>query len=591
LKTSGNRPFHSGLHSQGVDVLPKAQTINPPPSRIPLRPPPKPPLEQRNVVREEPNHTLARRARYGGLPEHEQFMSKAGRPKEDTFFGLWKMSTGYKQILGGLERYHGAFGQEALKDVPGKDELQTTVWLQTMREELDDLHDSTSSYLRKGGHTRKEEVRQLQSQIEHDTRVVQRLLNDIEKGGTIPDMPLSDIVAYARQGIQLKDMEEFHARGLSPNEARELVDNEIARAKVINQWDDYLEAGFTIGEALLLERHGLGLDGGKLYREWNLAITEDTIVKGCRDDVLLAPMTRLGKGKFNEVFTSRYDSPDGEFRGVFKPLKKPDPTRTQVVEKTWVAGEIGIDRYDPQIAMRCLATCETAKLLGFDVVPRTEIGIGTPPPPSNQEPQLGLVMDHAKGFRAKQYAPRAFNNPDVRREVTKLQLLDHLTGQGDRHGNNYFIHEDESGKITVTGIDNDLCFGKKPHDPNGIGHAPTVEKIGFNGTGMPPVMDTDMVEAFEKLTPEILEKSLAGKLTAEEIEAAKKRLEGIKKHIETLRANNMIIEPEEWGDPKVTQALTRDNSYVGREGKLGPDPDTQELDEFDRILQQFLLDE
>jgi hypothetical protein len=32
------------LHCQGVDILPKAQTITPPPPRMPLRLPPKPPL-------------------------------------------------------------------------------------------------------------------------------------------------------------------------------------------------------------------------------------------------------------------------------------------------------------------------------------------------------------------------------------------------------------------------------------------------------------------------------------------------------------------------------------------------------------------
>ena len=50
------------------------------------------------------------------------------------------------------------------------------------------------------------------------------------------------------------------------------------------------------------------------------------------------------------------------------------------------------------------------------------------------------------------------------RELTKLQLLDQLTGQGDRHRGNYFVDIQGSGnKVTVkvTGIDNDLCFGSK----------------------------------------------------------------------------------------------------------------------------------
>jgi len=581
------------LHSQGVDVLPKVQTIKEHQPRMPLHPPPKPPIHERTVDLGEKHYTLARPARYGGLPEHTQFMDKAGRPKEDRLFGLWKMSTGYRNLLGGLELYHQRYGQNALNDVPGRDKLMSTTWLESMRHHLDVLRDRCGRYIRDGGHTRKDAVHELRSQIDHETRVVQRLLNDIEKGVPVPDMPLSEIVAYARQGIQLEDMQELHAQHLSPNQARELIDQQIARARVEERGGDYLREGFTVGEALLLERHDLGIEVGRMYREWNIPITEDTIAKRLTDDMLLGPMKRLGKGKYNEVFTARYETPDGELRGVFKPMKKPDVTRTEPVEKTWVAGKIGIDRYDPQIAMRTLATCETAKLLGFDVVPRTQIGIGTPPPPPrNQEPQLGIVMEQAKGHLARQCDRDTFNHPDVRREVTKLQLLDHLTGQGDRHGNNYFIHQDENGKIIVTGIDNDACFGKEPHDPNGIAYRGNKETEGFNGTTMPPVMDTEMARVFEELTPEALEEALAGKLTDDEIQAAKDRLAGIKEHIQELRKGGMIIAPEQWGDPMVTAALDNTNSYVGRDGGFGPPGHNPEINQAQQnILAQFNLDD
>jgi hypothetical protein len=216
--------------------------------------------------------------------------------------------------------------------------------------------------------------------------------------------------------------------------------------------------------------------------------------------------------------------------------------------------------------MRNIATTDVAKLLGFNVVPRTEIGSRTPPPPpDNQPPQLGMVMAMAQGSPGAKTHFSVFTNPDVRREVTKLQMLDHLVGQGDRHGNNYFINVDSNGKVTVTGIDNDQCFGKDLHDPNGIAYAKTDQSKGFRGTLMPPVIDTEMAKAFEDMKPEDLEASLTGKLTPAEIAAAKDRLAGIKSHIAKLRSQDMIISPNEWDSDKVSNTLKSSNSYVGRD--------------------------
>ena len=47
------------------------------------------------------------------------------------------------------------------------------------------------------------------------------------------------------------------------------------------------------------------------------------------------------------------------------------------------------------------------------------------------------------------------------RELNRLQWLDLMTGQMDRHNNNYFIHIDkDTHKVTVTGIDNDAGYSK-----------------------------------------------------------------------------------------------------------------------------------
>ena len=50
---------------------------------------------------------------------------------------------------------------------------------------------------------------------------------------------------------------------------------------------------------------------------------------------------------------------------------------------------------------------------------------------------------------------------DIMRQLNRLQWLDIVTGQMDRHGGNYFIHVDrQSHNVTVAGIDNDACYSK-----------------------------------------------------------------------------------------------------------------------------------
>ena len=50
---------------------------------------------------------------------------------------------------------------------------------------------------------------------------------------------------------------------------------------------------------------------------------------------------------------------------------------------------------------------------------------------------------------------------DIKRELNRLQWLDLVTGQMDRHEDNYFIHVDRTThQVTVKGIDNDACYSQ-----------------------------------------------------------------------------------------------------------------------------------
>lgn len=97
---------------------------------------------------------------------------------------------------------------------------------------------------------------------------------------------------------------------------------------------------------------------------------------------------------------------------------------------------------------------------------------------------FGFYMEKAKGMTACSFVQgKSSSSPDagmsaadlkrlpssdrqtvkagIMRELNRLQWLDLVTGQADRHWNNYFIHVDRKTlKVTVKGIDNDAGYSQ-----------------------------------------------------------------------------------------------------------------------------------
>jgi hypothetical protein len=127
-----------------------------------------------------------------------------------------------------------------------------------------------------------------------------------------------------------------------------------------------------------------------------------------------------------------------------------------------------------QTANLNLATQDTAKVFGCDdVIVKYSVG--------NHDGQFGVFMEKAKGcsggaFAAKSnsggggIAPadlhkitdaeeRAKIQGSIAKKLNRLMWLDMITGQGDRHHGNYFVHiDDKTHEVTVKGIDNDASF-------------------------------------------------------------------------------------------------------------------------------------
>jgi hypothetical protein len=309
----------------------------------------------------------------------------------------------------------------------------------------------------------------------------------------------------------------------------------------------------------------------------------------------------LGNGAYNVVYLARYRSPndqDGYAERVFK--------REPTGYATGNPGNLGNNSL-----RNCLASFWDQRI-GFNVLARTEIGrVGG---------QLGISMSRARGDEAyaqqvgqkheevvtpqSKYATllqhrnliqndgelrrnlcqryrlteirvndknelvvmpalvaQHKEDPQLQKELTKLQLMDALIGNRDRHLSNYFVDFDpETGKITVTGVDNDDAFNRSITNPKQFsGHNTRV--------GLPPVVDREMFDAINGIDETEYRQSL-GRLSSREADAAVSRLRHVKSHLQTLERTGRVIEPDDpagWGSPEVTSLLTSKNSYVGRD--------------------------
>lgn len=551
------------LQGQQVQSLPHAQSVLQGPSQE--RSTASRPQPQVQVGKAAPQ--LARLARFGALPTSAELMTRAGRPKDDLRFGLFTVqrSTHYKAILAGLDACHRTTAAAMTPQGGGNPSARELVnAAETLQTQLDALAQAADRYGSNAKHTRTGNVEDLRSQIAHEREVLQGVIDEFKAGATLPPgASIADVLAFAREGVSLADMTRLLARGLLPSqaaEARELIDSERGRNLLENpdELARYTDAGFDAGEAYLLEVSGAHEQGGQVYRSFGLPITHQTVVTSGADAHRLGTARELGHGQFNQVFTVRYGGPDGVQHQVFKPLS--------LREEGWVAEKIGIPQDFPRTANRNLATADVARALGFDVVVGCRIGTCTLENPDGSSSEcIGMVLNHAPGRPAHECSFLTLCNPEVQREITKLQLLDHIVGQGDRHAGNYFVDVAPDGRVKVSGIDNDQCFGDKTLHGNDIAWSSAKERSGYRGTLMPPVVDTEMAAAIRALTPADLHKLLGDKLSPEELEAANSRLSSVQNHIDRLEQLGLVIPPEQWGQRPRADLFTPGNSYFARD--------------------------
>jgi len=157
---------------------------------------------------------------------------------------------------------------------------------------------------------------------------------------------------------------------------------------------------------------------------------------------------KLGSGAISDVHRVSYDTQKGEIKKAFKPS----------LDASLVAGKVsrvasaGITEGD--LSLRRIAAYKLDKLMETNVVPKTEFA---ELPSKDQGPSIiGTAMDLIQDAKSpKAMKDDRYQNPITNKGVADLETLDYISGEVDRHPDNFMIGED--GK--VIGHDSEFGFG------------------------------------------------------------------------------------------------------------------------------------
>lgn len=601
--------------------------------------PPHVPVLQAQLVATRPEaRELARET----LPDRDSLIERIGAPpKRDITIGgltLHKMSTGYKEVLDKLDDYHAALARcnEPL-DLEMPDEgghsgakLDQLRKLLDLSEALQALEHSLKSYEAGGKHTHKDTMRTLLAQVREEMGVVNNALQQVDDLEGHPNVGLNDVIGFQR----------VHP-GLSLDEIGTLVNQGWSVTDYSAMWQMTLDPhGLKESDVREAVRLGYDLDTVRAYHEARLPITEGTRM-GAKIDGELTP---LGKGAINSVFKGEVELPDGtHMTGVFKaekpsvwqlagvaPLAGIDIDRPNGASRNVATYKLN-QRLDLGVIPRTEITLYQGQVgnvmeLVKGISPQIKGNFSIELPPNiaqflREHPEALQAYIESKGFDAGELDGNTlkvrnetlqatfdeasndflvdengesvktlqgrdgmvamdFGDSVLRRELTKLQWLDALTGQVDRHGQNYFVERTTDGQtVAIKGIDNDMAFGARITDANAtsnVGFRALLGEggsrdLGLKGGLLPSVIDRKTFDALMALSPEQIETDCAGLLSPDEIEATKTRLAQIKLHLGELEQNGGVIETDDenaWSSPEVSKRLGMETSPQERVDRL-----------------------
>ncbi len=260
---------------------------------------------------------------------------------------------------------------------------------------------------------------------------------------------------------------------------------------------------------------------------------------------------RRDAGAINTVKELHYVTESGEFSGFFKSEKgyhdnvMPDEAK------------FGVSPMDPNYGGRSLASYRIDQLLDANVTAKVEFAvhggklgsvIQSVNAPKNSERQW------SQGGPQKAGTVNA-DDPVLQRALNKLQILDAICGQLDRHTGNWFVDTDEkTGQVRgVTGIDLDMAFGSKLE---GINKSDASGSPFFRG--MPSIVDAEFGQRILQIQAQEIRAALRGLLSQAEIDATVTRFTRVKEKVQELANNGQLT--AHWDAATAAGGRTRDQA-------------------------------
>lgn len=229
------------------------------------------------------------------------------------------------------------------------------------------------------------------------------------------------------------------------------------------------------------------------------------------------------------------------------------------VVKEYVQMEVK-DRELNGMSKRNTATSRVAGMLGMEdkVAKSKNIKIV-----DNGVETEGSFMETAKGIDTRSIEGRNkilskgeidLTAGSLQRDINRMQVLDMVCGQVDRHGGNFFYQVSDNpvnGRYQITGlqaIDNDMSFGNIKLD-RANGKLPRLEEL--------TIIDEEMLSSLNEFTPDKIRFILGEMLSEDEINAVISRRQEI---LNKARSRQLrVVKANEWGEN--TLDATKESLY------------------------------
>lgn len=219
---------------------------------------------------------------------------------------------------------------------------------------------------------------------------------------------------------------------------------------------------------------------------------------------------------------------------------------------------VGIDAANARMAKRDVAMSRLNQLLGANVIAKAELAVmhggGGKKEGSLMEDASKKGVSAFKTAKEGSYDPskggeRGTNvnlqDPELMRQLSRLQLIDLLAFQVDRNTKNYYIQTDRGGNVIgIVGIDNDFSLGTNTD----------IEGKNQELPGISRYVDEELATAILNVDVEMLKALMADLLSEAEINALVERLRKLQAFLQPLKDNGQLLKPNQW-TPAIAQNL------------------------------------